>query len=68
MAVDIVTSIILTLYVPPGSVIADVTYGKGAFWKDVDLSTYRFLPSDLSQGIDFRHLPYRDREIDCLRG
>lgn len=57
---------ILSLYVPPGSVIADVTYGKGAFWKDVDLSLYRFLPSDLQDGIDFRQLPYREGEIDCL--
>ena len=26
---------ILSLYVPPGSVVADVTYGKGVFWKGV---------------------------------
>lgn len=57
---------ILALYVPRGSVVADVTYGKGAFWKDVDLSLYRFLPSDLAEGTDFRQLPYRDGEIDCL--
>ena len=27
---------ILSLYVPEGSSIADVTYGKGVFWKKVD--------------------------------
>ena len=39
---------ILALYVPKGSVVADVTYGKGVFWKNVELGRYRLLPSDIT--------------------
>ena len=57
---------ILALYVAPGSVVADVTYGKGVFWKHVDLDQYRLLPSDIVDGTDCRDLPYGDGEIDCV--
>ena len=32
---------ILDLYVRPDSVVADVTYGKGAFWRNVPKGLYR---------------------------
>src|SRR5688500_5995505 len=48
----------LRLYVPPGSRIADVTYGHGVFWRKVDTELYEVVASDLSEGVDFRHLPY----------
>jgi transcriptional regulator with XRE-family HTH domain len=57
---------ILKLYVAPGSIVADVTFGKGVFWKQVPKNLYRLLPSDLSQGIDCRKLPYHDGYLDCL--
>jgi len=71
---------ILRLHVPPGSVIADVTFGKGTFWKHVSPGTYRLLASDISSskainadlfikvqgGIDCRNLPYEDASIDCV--
>jgi len=57
---------ILWLYVPEGSVIADVTYGKGAFWKKIDTTKYNLCPTDLLIGIDFRNLPYKPTSIDCL--
>jgi hypothetical protein len=57
---------ILDLYVKPGSIIADVTWGKGAFWKRVGTSLYDFRPTDLLTGVDFRNLPYRDASIDVL--
>jgi hypothetical protein len=57
---------ILALYVAPGSVVADVTYGKGVFWKHVDPDQYRLLPSDIVDGTDCRDLPYGDGEIDCV--
>ncbi len=57
---------ILGLHVADGSVIADVTYGKGAFWKSVDLSRYQLQASDLKTGTDFRELPYEDGSIDVL--
>jgi hypothetical protein len=28
--------LILKMYIPSGAIIADVTYGKGVFWKNVD--------------------------------
>lgn len=57
---------ILDLYVAPGSVIADVTYGKGVFWRNVPAERYRLKASDLTQGVDCRDLPYRDGELDCV--
>jgi tRNA G10 N-methylase Trm11 len=57
---------ILSLYVPEGSVVADVTFGKGVFWKNVDTSKYVLKASDLMDGIDFRSLPYEDGSIDAL--
>lgn len=57
---------ILRLYVPPGSTVADVTYGKGAFWRDVPDGTYNVLKSDLAAGTDCRDLPYRTGSVDCV--
>lgn len=57
---------ILSLYVPEGSVVADVTFGKGVFWKNVGVSRYVLKTSDLKGGIDFRSLPYADGSIDAL--
>jgi hypothetical protein len=54
---------ILALYVPPGARVADVTYGKGAFWKDVAAQRYQVLASDISTGIDCRTLPYADASV-----
>ena len=31
---------ILELYVPNGSIVADVTYGNGTFWRQVDIAKY----------------------------
>jgi tRNA G10 N-methylase Trm11 len=57
---------ILELYVHEGSVIADVTYGKGVFWQQVDVSKYDLQATDLITGIDCRSLPYDDASIDAL--
>ncbi|KAF0231118.1 MAG: hypothetical protein FD175_987 [Beijerinckiaceae bacterium] len=57
---------ILDLFVKPGSVVADVTYGQGVFWRNVPEDKYTLLASDLSGGVDSRALPYRDGEIDCV--
>lgn len=57
---------ILELHVPKGSKIADVTYGKGVFWKKVNLNEYKLFPSDIKTGIDCRNLPYKDNEFDCV--
>lgn len=57
---------ILDLYVRPGSVVADVTYGKGVFWRRVPCDKYRLLPTDIQNGTDCRKLPYDNGEIDCV--
>jgi hypothetical protein len=71
---------ILSLHVPPGSVIADVTFGKGVFWKKVQGGLYTVLASDITakgndgalgfmkvrDGVDCRNLPYADAAVDCV--
>ena len=57
---------ILSLYVKPGSTVADVTFGKGVFWRNVPKDEYILLPSDIQNGTDCRNLPYQDGEIDCV--
>lgn len=57
---------ILALYVPIGSLVADVTYGKGIFWKNVPSEHYQLKATDLSTGVDCRNLPYADGSIDCV--
>jgi hypothetical protein len=57
---------ILKLYVKPGSNIADVTYGKGVFWKKVDPAAYELMATDLKDGVDCRNLPYRTSSLDCV--
>ena len=52
-----VFALILELYVPSGSKIADVTYGRGVFWKNVNRNKYNIYPSDIKTGIDCRNLP-----------
>lgn len=57
---------VLSLYVSPGSLVADVTFGKGVFWRKVPAGVYQLLATDLSEGIDCRNLPYGDETIDCV--
>jgi hypothetical protein len=57
---------VICLYVAAGSTVADVTYGKGVFWKGVPEGTYQLLATDLKDGVDCRNLPYQDASIDCV--
>jgi hypothetical protein len=57
---------ILALHVPVGSVVADVTYGKGVFWRNVPPGLYEVKGTDIAQGIDCRCLPYHNNSIDCV--
>ena len=57
---------VISLYVPSGKTVADVTYGKGIFWKTIPKGTYRLLATDLKDGVDCRNLPYADASIDCV--
>jgi hypothetical protein len=73
---------ILSLHVPRGATIADVTFGQGIFWKHVPGQDYTLLASDIDAkvshfimppkdvevktGIDCRKLPYEDASLDCV--
>lgn len=57
---------ILSLYVAPGGTVADVTYGKGVFWKQVPKALYHVMASDIETGVDCMSLPYKDASIDCV--
>lgn len=72
---------ILALHVPVGSTVADVTYGLGAFWREVPRGEYKLLASDLDvkpadipaemagkvlSGVDCRNLPYESGSLDCV--
>jgi tRNA G10 N-methylase Trm11 len=43
-----------------------VTYGSGVFWRNVDLSRYELVPSDIATGVDCRALPYEASSFDAL--
>ena len=57
---------ILSLYVSLGGTVADVTYGKGVFWRRVPKGVYSLLATDLITGIDARQLPYDAESLDCV--
>lgn len=67
------------LHLREGMAVADVTFGKGVFWRHVDLSKYNFFASDLERnprlsdppanyraGVDFTCLPYKDHSMDAV--
>ncbi len=71
---------IAKLHLKPGSKVADVTYGKGVFWKRIEPTTYDLYASDIGQvpmskhtsrrgcldGVDCRKLPYGNASFDCI--
>lgn len=57
---------ILRLHVPKGAVVADVTYGKGVFWRLVPEGRYEVRATDIVNGVDCRCLPYEPESIDCV--
>jgi hypothetical protein len=59
---------ILELYVSPGERIADVTYGKGVFWKDVPKDKYRVMRSDVRLDLICRSLEAPNAQLDFAEG
>ena len=57
---------VLRLHVAPGARIADVTYGKGVFWRKVREEDYRLLGTDIATGVDCRALPYGAATLDAV--
>lgn len=63
---DEVFPLVLFLYVAPGSTVADVTFGKGVFWKRVPEGLYTVLGTDITSETDCRKLPYAGMSVDCV--
>lgn len=57
---------VLALHVEKGATVADLTYGKGVFWRNVPADAYRLLPSDLKLGQCWRALPYANASVDAV--
>ncbi|MEX2093690.1 MAG: DNA methyltransferase [Pirellulales bacterium] len=57
---------LLALHVADGAMVADVTFGKGVFWQNIDADRYELLATDLKTGVDCRKLPYEDASLDCV--
>ncbi len=70
---------VLALHVPDGAKVADVTFGKGTFWKRIEPGRFELWASDLvlevdardphtryRDGVDCRALPYDDESFDCV--
>lgn len=58
--------LILGLHVRLGSTVADITYGKGVFWKNIPKNRYELLATDIQDGVDSRKLPYDAGSLDCV--
>ena len=70
---------IAALHIPEGARVADVTYGRGTFWRRVPAGRYHIIASDLAlddpnpdlfieyrDGVDCCDLPYDDDSIDAV--
>lgn len=57
---------VLALHVPERSTVADVTWGKGVFWRNVPIGLYDIRATDIAMGVDCRALPYENGSIDCV--
>jgi hypothetical protein len=62
---------VLSLYVPEGSRVIDMTFANGVFWKKVDTSKYDLVTNDLfnpkaANHEDFRHLSFPDKSFDAV--
>lgn len=71
---------IASLHIPVGAKVADITYGKGVFWKKVPTGDYDLFFSDIDAkveedsihnvvvktGIDSRLLPFENESFDCI--
>ena len=63
---DVVFPHVMSLYVTPGSKVADVTFGKGVFWRRIPKEAYELHATYLKDGIDCRELPYADASFDAV--
>lgn len=57
---------VATLYINDNDLVADVTFGKGNFWAQVDAERFTLLPTDILTGVDCRDLPYESESLDVV--
>lgn len=62
---------ILALYVPKGSRVLDMTYGKGVFWSKVNEADWLLERNDINPGLgdhhdDFRAMEWQDKYFDVV--
>lgn len=57
---------ILSLHVETGSTVADITYGKGVFWRRVPEGQYKVLGTDLKTGTRWDELPHEKQSVDAV--
>ncbi len=61
---------ILNLYVPEGTSVADLTWGRGKFWEGIDRSKYNLIRLDKHTSCDvradFRAVPLADETQDTV--
>jgi DNA modification methylase len=72
---DAVIAKLAAFYIRDGMRVADITYGRGVFWKKTDTSRFDFRPTDLIPNLDinptvrkadFRRLPYSDSSLHVV--
>ncbi len=57
---------VMSLHVPVGAKVADVTWGQGVFWQKIPPQAYDLTASDIATGVDCRSLPYEAGSFDCV--
>ena len=67
----ILISKVAKLYLPKDGKVADITWGKGVFWKNIDITKYDFFKSDKitcpETPYDFtKRLPYKNKTFDVV--
>jgi tRNA G10 N-methylase Trm11 len=55
-----------TLWILPGDLVVDVTFGEGGFWTDYRPATLVVHDLYKVDGVDFRDLPEPDRSVDVV--
>ena len=57
---------VVKLHIKRGSRVADITYGRGVFWRNVPQDYCELVASDIASGTDCRKLPYEMESFDAV--
>jgi hypothetical protein len=53
------------LFVPEGSKVVDMTWGKGVFWKKIEKSKYELIRNDIDPERGDVHFDFRKTDFEC---